>query len=40
MRLTAQLERARFRVRIRDWAGDAKGYDDFLLSQVSREVAA
>ncbi len=40
MRLTAQLERARFRVRIRDWAGDAKGYDDFLLSQVRREVAA
>jgi hypothetical protein len=40
MKLTAQLERARFRVRIRDWAGDAKGYDDFLLSQIRREVAA
>jgi hypothetical protein len=32
-RLTAQLERARFSVRVRTWPPPSKGYDDFLLSQ-------
>ncbi len=41
MRLTAQLEQARFQVRIRTWPGPAKGYDDYLLSQLTqRGVAA
>jgi hypothetical protein len=40
-RLTAQLERARFSVRLRTWPPPWKGYDDFLLSQsVVQEVAA
>jgi hypothetical protein len=40
-RLTAQLEGARIRVRVRTWPGEAKGYDDYLLSQLyAREVAA
>jgi hypothetical protein len=37
MRLTAQLEDALFRVRIRTWPHPAKGYDDFLLSQLVRQ---
>ena len=41
MRLSAQLERARFQVRMRTWPPPAKGYDDYLLSQAMRqEVAA
>jgi hypothetical protein len=41
VRLSAQLERARFQVRMRTWPPPAKGYDDFLLSQIKRqEVAA
>ncbi len=41
LRLTAQLEKASFRVRIRSWQPPAKGYDDYLLSQLTRrEVAA
>jgi hypothetical protein len=41
MRLSAQLERASFQVRMRTWPPPAKGYDDFLLSQGARqEVAA
>lgn len=40
-RLVAQLEAERFRVRVRTWPGVAKGYDDYLLSQISaREVTA
>lgn len=43
MSLTAQLERARFAVRIRTWPTPDKGYDDYLLSQLrlqGREAAA
>ncbi len=41
LRLTAQLEKASFRVCIRTWQPPAKGYDDFLLSQLTRrEVSA
>lgn len=41
LRLTALLEQARFQVRIRTWPGSAKGYDDYLLEQLTRrEVAA
>jgi hypothetical protein len=41
MRLTALLEKASFCVRIRTWPGSAKGFDDFLLSQlIGQEVAA
>ncbi len=41
MRLTSELERELFRVRIRTWPPPEKGYDDFLLSQFKRrEVAA
>jgi hypothetical protein len=32
-RLVAQLEAERFRVRVRMWLGDAKGFDDYLLEQ-------
>lgn len=40
-RLITQLEEEDFRVRVRMWGGDAKGLDDYLLSQVrAREVAA
>lgn len=40
-RLITQLEGERFTVRVRMWPGDAKGFDDYLLSQTSaREVAA
>jgi hypothetical protein len=39
-RLTCQLERERFQVRIRTWPTDAKGYDDFLLASLRNgEVA-
>jgi alkylhydroperoxidase family enzyme len=39
-RLIAQLEGERFSVRVRTWPGEAKGLDDYLLSQLSaREVA-
>ncbi|HWW74959.1 MAG TPA: DUF3854 domain-containing protein, partial [Pyrinomonadaceae bacterium] len=38
-RLVAQLEGERFAVRVRTWPGEAKGLDDYLLSQISaREV--
>lgn len=41
LRLTEQLGQARFQVRIRTWPPPAKGYDDFLLAQLTRrEVAA
>jgi hypothetical protein len=40
MRLISQLEGERFQVRIRTWPGDAKGYDNHLLSQIRRGVAA
>jgi hypothetical protein len=41
MRLTAQLERSGFTVRIRTWPPPSKGYDDFLFAQVARrEVKA
>ncbi len=36
LHLCGQLERARFQVRVRRWPPPAKGYDDFLLSQVTR----
>lgn len=39
-RLAAQLARARLRVRVRTWPPPAKGYDDFLLSQVQSEGRA
>lgn len=39
-RLAAQLARARLRVRVRTWPPPAKGYDDFLLSQVASEGRA
>jgi hypothetical protein len=32
-RLITQLEGERFRVRVRMWPGDAKGFDDYLLEQ-------
>src|ERR1041384_2746276 len=39
--LTAQLERARFRVRVRTWPAQWKGFDDYLLAQLQRrEVTA
>ena len=39
-RLVAQLEGERFTVRVRTWPGQAKGLDDYLLSQIRlREVA-
>jgi hypothetical protein len=40
MMLTAHLERERFAVRIRTWPTDAKGYDDYLLSQFDRSGRA
>lgn len=40
-RLVEQLEAERLTVRVRTWPGDAKGLDDYLLSELSaREVAA
>jgi hypothetical protein len=40
-RLITQLEAERFTVRVRMWPGDAKGFDDYLLSQITaREVTA
>ncbi|HEX8502631.1 MAG TPA: DUF3854 domain-containing protein [Pyrinomonadaceae bacterium] len=40
-RLVTQLEAERFTVRVRMWPGEAKGFDDFLLSQIrDREVVA
>jgi DNA primase len=40
-RLITQLEGERFTVRVRTWVGDAKGFDDYLLSQMrAGEVAA
>lgn len=39
-RLVTQLEAEGFRVRVRMWPGDAKGFDDYLLSELrAREVA-
>lgn len=35
LHLCQQLERARFMVRVRTWPPPAKGYDDYLLSQVT-----
>lgn len=35
LHLSHQIERARFRVRVRTWPPPAKGYDDYLLSQVT-----
>ena len=35
--LTAQLQRARFRVRVRTWPPEWKGYDDYLLAQLQTE---
>jgi hypothetical protein len=40
-RLVAQLEAERLRVRVRMWPGDAKGFDDYLLTKLrAREVTA
>jgi hypothetical protein len=40
-RLITQLEAERFTVRVRMWPGEAKGFDDYLLAQIStQEVAA
>jgi hypothetical protein len=39
-RLTAQLERERFQVRIRTWPDPHKGYDDFLLANLRNEEVA
>jgi len=39
-RLVAQLERARFTVRVRTWPPQWKGIDDYLLAVSQREVAA
>ncbi len=39
-RLVAQLERARFTVRVRTWPPGWKGIDDYLLAISQREVAA
>jgi hypothetical protein len=40
-RLVSQLEGERFTVRVRMWPGEAKGFDDYLLSQLrAREVTA
>jgi DNA primase len=41
-RLDGVLTRSGFRVRVRTWPGEAKGFDDYLLSQSTRraEVAA
>ncbi len=39
-RLVAQLERARFSVRVRTWPPGWKGIDDYLLAISQREVAA
>jgi hypothetical protein len=38
--LTAQLERERFIVRIRTWPTLDKGYDDYLLAQITRKGRA
>jgi hypothetical protein len=35
LHLSQQLEQARFMVRVRTWPPPAKGYDDYLLSQVT-----
>lgn len=35
LHLTRQLEQARFQVRVRRWPPPCKGYDDYLLSQVT-----
>ena len=42
LRLQRNLTRAGLRWKVRTWAGDAKGYDDFLLSmaQQHEEIAA
>jgi hypothetical protein len=39
-RLTRQLERARFQVRVRTWPPQWKGIDDYLLGVSRQEVAA
>jgi hypothetical protein len=39
-RLTEQLERARFDVRVRTWSPEWKGIDDYLLAVSQQEVAA
>ena len=40
-RLITQFEAERFTVRVRTWPGEAKGLDDYLLSEFrAREVAA
>jgi len=40
-RLVAHLEAERFRVRVRTWPGESKGFDDYLLSQLRvQEVKA
>lgn len=35
LHLSQQLENARFQVRVRTWPPPAKGYDDYLLSQLT-----
>lgn len=41
LKLVAQLEAEGFAVKVRTWPGHAKGYDDYLFSQIpSPEVAA
>lgn len=41
LRLSAQLERARLRVKVRTWPAQYKGLDDYLVAQIhAREVAA
>jgi hypothetical protein len=40
-RLIGELEKARYRVRVRTWPKDFKGFDDFLVAEIQRgEVAA
>lgn len=36
-RLVTQLEAERFTVRVRMWPGEAKGFDDYLFSQIRAE---
>ncbi|MFL6333814.1 MAG: DUF3854 domain-containing protein [Pyrinomonadaceae bacterium] len=41
LRLSAQLERERFRVKVRTWPTQYKGLDDYLAAQIqTQEVAA
>ncbi len=39
-RLAAELEAARFSVRVRTWPREFKGFDDFLVAELQREEVA